>query len=144
MEVLVGRKSTAFHHVYKLIPFLGEMTMADIDKKLQASLKLAKSKKLFFGFCCKGADGKLIVGKKKPTKEMAAAKKEIGGTVVMGKVMGPLDDMIFEVAKEPAGSMTALLKKWVKVNCGLNIVPNFMTKEDAEADEGVEDDGEEI
>jgi hypothetical protein len=117
------------------------MTMPEIDKTLVTHLKLAKSKKLFFGFCCKGANGKLIIGKKKPTKEMAAAKKEIGGAVIMGRVSGPLHDMIFEVLKEPPGALTALLKKHVKVHGGLNIVPTFMTKEDAEAEEELEEEG---
>jgi len=116
------------------------MTMAEIDAALVKGLKGAKSKKMCFGLVYKGTEGKLIIGKKKPTKEMAAAKKEIGGTLITGKIFGPLDDLIFEVVKEPAGSAAAAVKKIAKVHAGLTIVPTFKLAGDADEEE--EDDGE--
>jgi hypothetical protein len=50
------------------------------DAELTTALKQAKSKKMFFTLVPKGAEGKLIVAKKKILpKEIAETKKEIGG-----------------------------------------------------------------
>jgi hypothetical protein len=51
------------------------------DAELQTAIQMAKSKKKFFAFIPKGgSDGQLIVSKAKiPPKQIAAAKKEIGG-----------------------------------------------------------------
>ena len=52
--------------------------MADLD--LATALKMAKGKKMYFAFLLKGSEGTLIVSKKKvPPKQIAEAKKELGG-----------------------------------------------------------------
>jgi hypothetical protein len=113
------------------------MTMADIDAELVTALKQAKGKKMFFAFIPKGAEGKLIVSKKKiPPKEIAEAKKEIGGgNPITGKCFGPLADMVFTVAKEPSPTVGAALKKVAKRETGLVVVPSFQLASDADAEE---------
>jgi hypothetical protein len=112
--------------------------MADIDADLAVGLKAAKGKKMFFAFIPKGGgDGKLIVSKTKiPPKDIAAAKKEIGGGApVTGKCFGPTSDMAFFVAKPVSGSMDAAVKKVAKRDAGLGVVATFQVAQDADADE---------
>jgi peptidoglycan hydrolase-like protein with peptidoglycan-binding domain len=114
------------------------MTMADLDTDLIANLKMAKTKKMNFVFIPRGgSDGKLILSKKKiPDKEIAEAKKDIGGGApIKGKCIGEFGAMMFQVLKAPPATMQAALKKVIKLNSGLNVVPNVMTAADAEADE---------
>jgi peptidoglycan hydrolase-like protein with peptidoglycan-binding domain len=114
------------------------MTMADIDAELVANLKAAKGKKMFFTFVAKGpGDGKLIVSKKKiAPKEASEAKKALGGgTIYTGKCMGPISDLIFFVAKEAPASVEAAVKKVVKRDAGMTIVPTFKVAGDAESEE---------
>lgn len=107
---------------------------------LVTAIKQAKSKKMYFAFIPKGGEGKLLVSKAKiKGKDIAAAKKEIGGgSAVIGKCTGPLDDLVFEVAKEYPNSLCAAIKKAAKKDCGLNIFPSFKVSGDAE--EGDEDE----
>jgi hypothetical protein len=113
------------------------MTMADAD--LAAALKLAKGKKMFFALVPKGgSDGKLIVSKTKiPPKQIADAKKEIGGGApVTGKCMGGEGGtMVFEVAKAPPTTMAATLKKIAQRDAGLAIKPDVRVAGDADAEE---------
>src|SRR5215510_3517443 len=98
---------------------------------------MAKSKKMFFAFIPKGADGKLIVSKKKiPPKEITEAKKEIGGgTPVTGKCIGPLEGMVFQVAKAASPTLGPAIKKVTKRDAGLNLVPEVKLEKDADQDE---------
>jgi hypothetical protein len=111
------------------------MTMPDTD--LLVALKQAKSKKMFFALVPKGADGKLLVAKKKILpKEVAEAKKEIGGgTPVTGKCFGENGTMVFLVAKPAAPTLAALVKKLAKREAGLTIDPEFRVSSDADAEE---------
>jgi len=111
--------------------------MPDLDTDLLDGLKRAKSKKMFFAFIPKGADGKLIVSMKKiPAKEIAEAKKEIGGgTPVTGKCIGPVNNLVFYTAKQAAPTVAAAVKKVVKRDAGLTVVPDFQVAADADAEE---------
>jgi hypothetical protein len=93
------------------------------DAALAAALKLAKSKKMFFAFVPKGADGKLIVSKTKvPTKDIAGAKKESGGgTAITGTCSGALASMVFQVARAAPGSLALAIKRAAKRDAGLTI-----------------------
>jgi hypothetical protein len=117
------------------------MTMAaELDTDLITSLKLAKAKEMFFAFIPKGSEGKLIVSRKRiPPKEIAEAKKEIGGgKPVLGKCIGPLGSMVFKVAKASA-TLGPAIKKAAKKASGLTVVPDVqLSGEVEEAEEGAE------
>jgi hypothetical protein len=116
------------------------MTMPDAD--LLVALKQAKLKKMFFAFVHKGADGKLLVAKKKILpKEIAEAKKEMGGgTPVTGKCFGEGGTMVFQVAKPATSALASVVKKVAKRETGLTIDPEFRLAADADAEEP-EDNG---
>jgi hypothetical protein len=98
----------------------------DRDDDLAAALKMAKTREMFFAFLPRGSDGTLIVSKTKiPTKEIAEAKREMGGgTLVTGKCSGPLSELVFEVARKAPSTMAATLRKVVKRDTGLTIAPD--------------------
>jgi hypothetical protein len=106
----------------------------DVDADLAAALKLAKARKMFFAFVPKGTDGTLIVSRTKiPPKQIAEAKKEMGGgTLVKGQCFGPLGDLVFQVAKKVPSAMAATLRKVVKRDAGLTIVPDIQLATDEE------------
>jgi peptidoglycan hydrolase-like protein with peptidoglycan-binding domain len=112
------------------------------DADLLAALKQAKLKKMFFAFVPKGVDGKLIVSKHKiPPKEIAEAKKAIGGgTPVTGKCFGDGGTMVFQVARPVPPALAAAVKKVAKRETGLTIDPEFRLASDADV-EGPEDAG---
>jgi hypothetical protein len=115
--------------------------MTAVDTDLIAALKMAKSKKMFFAFVPKGgSDGKLLLSKAKvPAKQIAEAKKEIGGgTPVTGKCSGPFNALVFLVAKPAPPTTGPALKKVVKRDAGLTIDPDIQLAGDADAEE---DDG---
>jgi peptidoglycan hydrolase-like protein with peptidoglycan-binding domain len=104
------------------------------DAELTTALKQAKSKKMFFAFILKGSDGQLLVSKAKiPPKAIAEAKKEVGGVPITGKCSGPTNDLVFQVAKQPPPTLGAALKKVIKRETGLAIVPNVQLAGDADA-----------
>ncbi len=107
------------------------------DPALTTALKQAKSKKMFFAFIPKGTDGKLIVSKAKvPAKEVAEAKKEIGGgTPVTGKCFGEGGSMIFQVAKAAPSTMGPTLKKLIKRDTGLSMDTVIQMAKDADSEE---------
>jgi peptidoglycan hydrolase-like protein with peptidoglycan-binding domain len=109
--------------------------MADAD--LTAALKQAKSKKMFFAFVPKGADGKLIVSKTKiPPKLIAETKKEIGGgTAITGKCFGDSGAMVFQVVKAASPALAAAIKKVAKRDTGLTIDADVQLAGDADAEE---------
>jgi hypothetical protein len=98
---------------------------------------MAKSKKMFFVFIPKGSDGTLLVSKKKiPTKEIAEAKKAIGGgTPITGKCFGPIANMVFQVAKPAPPTLAPAIKKVAKRDTGLMVVPAVQLAADADAEE---------
>jgi hypothetical protein len=104
------------------------------DEELRVGLKQAKQKKMFFAFVPKGTDGKLIVSKRKiPPKDIADAKKEIGGSAaVLGKCFGEEGAMVFEVAKAVAPTLTAAVKKVAKRETGLTLQPEFRVVSEAD------------
>jgi hypothetical protein len=109
------------------------------DAQLTAALKQAKATKMFFAFIPKGgSDGQLIVSKTKiPAKEIADAKKQIGGgNAVTGKCFGGEGGaMVFQVAKAASPAMAAAVKKVAKRDSGLTIDADFQLAGDADADE---------
>src|SRR5262249_43933711 len=109
-----------------------DMADDEVDADLAAALKLAKSRKMFFAFVPKGTDGTLIVSRVKiPPKLIADAKKELGGAKpVMGQCFGPLGDLVFQVAKKAPSTMAATLRKVVKRDAGLTIVPDIQVGTD--------------
>jgi hypothetical protein len=109
--------------------------MAESD--LTAAIKLAKAKPMRFVFLLKGTDGKLIVSKNKiPPKEIAEARKELGGgTPVTGKCTGPLNNLVFQVAKAAPSTLAATLKKVIKNETGLTTAPDVQLAADADAEE---------
>jgi hypothetical protein len=92
---------------------------------------------MFFAFVPKGSDGKLIVSKVKINpKQIAAAKKEIGGgNAVTGKCFGDGKTMVFQVAKAAPATLGPSLKKIVLRDAGLTIVPDVQLASDADAEE---------
>src|SRR5215471_11301873 len=109
------------------------------DAELTAALKQAKSKKMFFAFIPKGgSDGQLIVSKTKiPAKQIADAKKQIGGgNAVTGKCFGGDNGaMVFQVAKAAPPALAAAVKRVAKRDAGLTIDPDFQLAGDADAEE---------
>ncbi len=117
--------------------------MSVVDTELLVALKQAKTKKMFFAYVPRGgADGKLMVAKKKiAPKEIAEAKKEInGGPPVTGKCFAEGGVMVFQVAKPAAPALAATVKKVTKRETGLTIDPEFRVAVDADV-EGPEDLG---
>src|SRR6516225_9719395 len=97
------------------------------DANLAAGLKQAKSKKMFFAFVGKGTDGKLMVARTKISpKDIAAAKKETGGSMaVTGRCFGDgSSSLVFLVAKPPAATLGAALKKVAQRDAGATIAPD--------------------
>lgn len=115
--------------------------MAAVDAELNTALKQAKSKQMFFAFLGKGTDGKLLVSKSKiSAKEIAEAKKELGGgNLVKGKCKGEGKTMVFEVAKDPPGTMAAALKKLLR-ETGLGLLPDIQVTGGDESDEDEAED----
>jgi hypothetical protein len=111
--------------------------MAEKDAELTLALKQAKSKKMFFAFVPKGADGKLIVSKTKiPPKLIAETKKEIGGgTAITGKCFGDSGAMVFQVAKAAPATLAAALKKVIHRDAGLTMTPDLQLSAEAEVEE---------
>jgi hypothetical protein len=108
------------------------------DASLAAGLKQAKSKKMFFAFVGKGTDGKLIVSRTKiSAKDIAAAKKETGGSMaVTGKCFGDgSSSLVFLVARPPAATLGAAIKKAAQRDAGLTISPDVQVASDADEDE---------
>ena len=97
------------------------------DPNLLVALKQAKLKRMFFAFVPKGSEGTLIISKTKiPPRDVADAKKEIGGgTPVIGKCYGDGRTMVFEVAKPPPPALVAAIKRAAKRQTGLTIEPEF-------------------
>jgi hypothetical protein len=112
---------------------------AELD--LAAMLRMAKGKKMFFAFVPKGMDGRLLVSKTKiPPKLIVEAKQEIGASVVVkGKCFGPINNMVFQVAKPAPATLAAAIKKVAKRDAGMNLIADFQVAADAESEEETAD-----
>jgi len=112
--------------------------MADVDAKLAASLKQAKTSTMFFVFVAKGNEGKLLVDKKKISpKDAAEAKKECGGgTIYKGRCRGEGGTLVFEVGKEVPPSLPTLTKKIIKQDAALTFDVEYRVAPDLAAEEG--------
>ena len=115
------------------------------DPNLASKLKQARSSPMYFAFIAKGGAGKLIVDRKKiAAKEIAEAKKEIGGgTIYQGLCRGENEALVFETTKEAPGSLPALIKKTIKTDAGLTLNVQTQVNASAESGEGQEPESEE-
>ena len=95
--------------------------MSEVDAKLAAALRQARTNSLAFVFVAKGSEGKLLVDKNKVSlKDVADAKKACGGgTIYKGRCKGAESSLVFEVGKEVPGTLAALTRKIIKQDAGL-------------------------
>ena len=118
----------------------------DKDKILETALKAAKTKEFTFAYIGPEKNGKLILaktpGSRVPKNDIEAAKKEVkNNTVVIGKCIGPLDDMVFKVLK-PTRALADGIKKAVHNQTTLTVKKVDIQKLIAQAGEDI-GDGEE-
>jgi hypothetical protein len=103
-------------NVTRLFKKIRRTAMPVDQAQLSTALKQAKTIPMRFAFVAKGAEGRLLVEKKKvPAKEVANAKKECGGgTIFAGRCLFEDGTMVFEVPVEPPGTLENLIKKIIK------------------------------
>jgi hypothetical protein len=97
------------------------MPSADAKQQLADALKQAKRGPMRFAFVIKGpAEGKLLVARKTiPAKEIAEAKKELGGgKVYRGRCEGEMGALVCEVAQEPPATLAKELKGIITRDAG--------------------------
>ena len=91
--------------------------MPQVDSQLVANLKLVKTTPMRFAFVTNGpAEGRLLLAKMPPVppKEIAEAKKQLGGGhVYLGRCRWENDQYVFELAKEPPGTLVGLVLGWL-------------------------------
>jgi hypothetical protein len=95
--------------------------MAKANAQLATALKQAKTP-MYFAFVAKTPSlGTLLVDKKRiPPKDIGQAKTDLGGgTIFQGRCFHQEGTMIFEVAKEPPGTLAAQLKKVMHEEAGV-------------------------
>ena len=96
--------------------------MPEKDPVLAQALKHARTAPMHFVFVAKGTtQGKLLVAKKSITaKEVADAKKEVGGGVVFrGRCVGDGGNLVFELPKAPPITLKQQLKTFIHREAGL-------------------------
>src|SRR5579871_3063930 len=100
--------------------------MPGADAELAAALKHAKtatadSPSKFVLVMKGGTDGGLIISKQKiPPGNIVAVKKSTGGSaVIKGVCFGEDGKLVFEIAKDPAATMAAALKKIIQRDANL-------------------------
>jgi hypothetical protein len=115
--------------------------MAQIDTELAAALKQARKAPMSFAYVAKGAEGKLLVARKRPpAKEVAETKKEIGGgTVFRGRCVGEEGKLVFEVPKEPPATLAKQIKATISREAGMALQVEVRVAPDL-AEEGEGDD----
>jgi hypothetical protein len=113
--------------------------MAEINTALAGALKQARKAPMHFAYVAKGAEGKLLVARKKiAAKEIAEARKEAGGgTVFRGRCVGEEGKLVFEVPKEPPGTLAKQLKSTITRDAGLTL--QVETRVVADLEEEAED-----
>src|SRR5262245_13557520 len=111
--------------------------MAQVDAKLAAALKQAKTNPMFFVFVANGNEGKLLVDRNKiNSKDADAAKKKCGGgTVHWGRCKGAEGLMVFEVGKVVSPTIAGLTKKIIKQDTGQNCDVEYRFAADLAAQE---------
>ncbi len=95
-----------------------------VDAQLATALKTAKTRPQSFAFVAKGAaDGALLVSqaKVKPQDITDAKAKAGGGTVWNGRCFDENGTLIFEVAKEPPGTLAGAIRKVIARDAGLTL-----------------------
>lgn len=96
--------------------------MPDVDTRLATALKQAKTAAMRFAFVAKGSgEGRLMLVKKPPVppKEIAEAKKELGGgQVFQGRCRWENDQYVFELAKEPPGTLANTIRTIIHKEIG--------------------------
>src|SRR5215813_8800391 len=106
-------------------PEIGENAMPKVDSQLLANLKLAKTTPMRFAFVTKGpTECRLLLAKKPPVppKEIAEAKKELGGgQVYLGRCRWENDQYVFELAKEPPGALAKEVRAVIARDAGLHL-----------------------
>src|SRR5215471_6667325 len=109
---------------------------ATLDKDLTTTLKAARGgKPMQFAFLPKGSEGKLLVAKKVPPKQIAETKKETGASSVFkGRCVGEDGTLVFYVAKEPPGTLLGQLRKRLKEDAGVTYPIEIRVSSDAEAE----------
>ena len=116
------------------------------DPKLATALRQAKQTPMFFAFVAKGTtEGVLMVGKMKiPAKEISAAKVESGGKkVYRGRCTGEDGKLVFELPKEPPGTLAKQLKKVIHESVGQQMQVETRVAADLQEEEG-ENEGAEL
>jgi hypothetical protein len=97
------------------------MPTPDTNQQLADALKQAKRGPMRFAFVVKGpAEGTLLVARKSiPAKEIAEAKKELGGgKVYRGRCAGEMGALVCEVAQEPPATLAKQLKGIITRDAG--------------------------
>jgi hypothetical protein len=109
---------------------------ATLDKDLTTTLKAARGgRPMQFAFLPKGSEGKLLVAKKVPLKQIAETKKETGASsVIKGRCVGEDGTLVFYVAKEPPGTLLGQLRKRLKEDAGVTYPIEIRVSSDAEAE----------
>lgn len=113
--------------------------MADVDSKLVAALRQAKTMPMYFAFIAKGTtDGVLLVAKKKiSVKEINEAKAASGGRLVFrGRCGGEEGKMVFDVPKEPPSTLAKQIKTVIHRDAGLTMNVEMRVATDLEEEEG--------
>jgi hypothetical protein len=119
--------------------------MPDVDSKLVTALRQAKGAPMFYAFVAKGtSDGVLLVSKKKiAVKEINEAKAASGGKLVFrGTCTGEEGKMVFNLPKEPPGTLAKQLKTVIHRDAGMNLQVETRVVENLEEEmaEGEEQD----
>jgi hypothetical protein len=79
-----------------------------------------------FAFIVKGSAGKLLVGPRKPAdKDVAEAKKALGGSLIRGICFGDGDTIVFQSSLVPNPAWEACVKKLAKADAGMTINAEF-------------------
>jgi protein-arginine kinase activator protein McsA len=108
---------------------------ADLATNVKKALKRGPAQPMFFAFVMKGgAGGKLIVSKAKiPPPQIAAAKKETGGSAVLkGVCFGEAGTLVFEMARPVAANVVAATKNLLKAKAGLTLKVEYRVGRDEE------------
>lgn len=111
-----------------------------LDKTLTTSLRTALAgTPMRFATVVKGMSGKLLTAKAIAPKEIAQARKEVGGNdVYQGRCVGENGTLFFEVAKEPPPTLAAQLKRRIKEDAGITCPVEIRVRADAEGEPVVE------
>jgi hypothetical protein len=113
----------------------------EVDEEFVNAVKTARrGKPLKFAFIAKAQGGKLLLAKKILPKEIAEARKEIGGAAaIQGRCVGEEGILYFEVAKEVPQALPLQIKRAIKQDAGLVVDCLVRVKADADVEESSAD-----